>query len=396
MEQSASIFELILSSLSVFTALLFAIQVLFIRNFKSDANKNLSLFFISFTIIQLFQFLYDLHITNIAQYLISLFTPAVLCISPAAYLYALKLTGQAHNYRPVKHYLTPIIILTINVLLFISYFIISYFNINNDSFKSIVTYGLSFTNIIGLIALFSIQAIYYIQSLFKLLKQHREAIGLFFSYEEGITLSWLKTFFGGYIFFVIVAYITNFDIFDSVGWLFDALIMLYLLFVGINANRQVDIYYGLKLVDQKENKIIVHKEINNANNFSENTDEQENTDQVRIDNIKEQVVKIIKEERLYLNRELSLVDIAKKLNSNTKYVSEAINKGFDKNFISLVNEFRIEETKKQLIDPKNDLLTIEAIGYNAGFKSKSSFNTAFKKIVGITPSEYKSKKAKAL
>jgi AraC-like DNA-binding protein len=53
-----------------------------------------------------------------------------------------------------------------------------------------------------------------------------------------------------------------------------------------------------------------------------------------------------------------------------------------------VNEYRIEEVKKRMVDPAFKHLTILAIAYDAGFNSKSSFNTIFKQKTGMTPSEY--------
>ena len=59
------------------------------------------------------------------------------------------------------------------------------------------------------------------------------------------------------------------------------------------------------------------------------------------------------------------------------------------NFNRFINELRVEEARNLLVNPKNDHLTIEGIGYQAGFKSKTVFNTFFKSTVGITPSVYK-------
>ena len=58
------------------------------------------------------------------------------------------------------------------------------------------------------------------------------------------------------------------------------------------------------------------------------------------------------------------------------------------NFVSFVNSYRIAEAKKLLLDPNKYNLTIEAIGNESGFKSKSAFNGAFKKITGMTPSAF--------
>ncbi|GAL86009.1 AraC family transcriptional regulator [Sporocytophaga myxococcoides] len=98
------------------------------------------------------------------------------------------------------------------------------------------------------------------------------------------------------------------------------------------------------------------------------------------------VINLIREEKLYLQFELKLEDIANRLNLSTQYVSQAINQNENKNFFEFINSYRIEEAKK-LLRERSDL-TIEAIAYDSGFGSKAAFNRTFKKTTGQTPSEF--------
>ena len=87
--------------------------------------------------------------------------------------------------------------------------------------------------------------------------------------------------------------------------------------------------------------------------------------------------------------DFNLSKLAELVNSNSKYVSQAINQVFQKNFSTLLNECRIREACRQINTPDNyGHLTIEAIASNIGFKSRTSFIAAFKKNTGLTPSEY--------
>jgi AraC-like DNA-binding protein len=71
-----------------------------------------------------------------------------------------------------------------------------------------------------------------------------------------------------------------------------------------------------------------------------------------------------------------------------KYLlTEVLNVAMGKNFFRLVNEYRVEAVKKMLMKKKE--YSIEAIGYECGFNSKSSFFTVFKNITGLTPLQYK-------
>lgn len=97
----------------------------------------------------------------------------------------------------------------------------------------------------------------------------------------------------------------------------------------------------------------------------------------------------IKNEKNYLNAYLSLESVAEKLNLNKSYLSRIINSELEKSFSDYVNELRVEEAKIYMTNPEFKDYTLISIGLEAGFNSKSAFNSAFKKFTGLTPSEYK-------
>ena len=85
----------------------------------------------------------------------------------------------------------------------------------------------------------------------------------------------------------------------------------------------------------------------------------------------------------------TLVELAKMINSNTRYVSWVINNTYNKNFKTLLNEYRIREVCRRMEDNKNfGHLTIQAIYTSLGYSSASNFLRAFKNVNGMTPSTY--------
>lgn len=96
----------------------------------------------------------------------------------------------------------------------------------------------------------------------------------------------------------------------------------------------------------------------------------------------------IKDEGYYLLPTASLKDLAKSLGSNSNYISQIINANTNLNFNDFINQYRIEESKKRLLDKNYDHLTIEAIGNSVGFKSKATFYNAFKKHVEMSPKAF--------
>lgn len=91
---------------------------------------------------------------------------------------------------------------------------------------------------------------------------------------------------------------------------------------------------------------------------------------------------------VYVNPNLSLNDVAAATNISAKKISKAINEILGKNFFDLINGFRIEKSKALLLDKKEKGLTIEAIATQCGFNSRITFNNAFKKITGLTTSQW--------
>lgn len=109
---------------------------------------------------------------------------------------------------------------------------------------------------------------------------------------------------------------------------------------------------------------------------------------IRIDSLFRTLFEV---EKVYLDSSLSLRSLTKKMQSNEKYVSSYINTTYGMSFNSYVNKCRIEEAKALLLEKKNANFTIETIAQMAGFHSKSTFNLAFKKETGLTPSQFKVK-----
>jgi AraC-like DNA-binding protein len=104
---------------------------------------------------------------------------------------------------------------------------------------------------------------------------------------------------------------------------------------------------------------------------------------------KEKITTLMASEKLYLNPDLNLQDLSSRLNLHPNYISRIINEQFQMSYNDFVNRHRIEEAKMKLKEEDEKSKTILEIMYDAGFYSKSVFNTAFKKFTGMTPSEYR-------
>lgn len=104
--------------------------------------------------------------------------------------------------------------------------------------------------------------------------------------------------------------------------------------------------------------------------------------------IKRDILQAIEKEKIYLESDMSINKLAQHLNISRTYISQVINEKFSRNFTNFINEYRIREARRLLSDVKSRKYTIESIAQSVGFNSRPSFNNAFKKYTGITPSFY--------
>lgn len=100
------------------------------------------------------------------------------------------------------------------------------------------------------------------------------------------------------------------------------------------------------------------------------------------------LLKLVKEETIYRNPNLSLDIVAEKLGISAGYLSRLINDTTKKSFSQFINELRVKEVQKNLKSKDFAHYTILSVGLEAGFNSKASFNRNFKEIAGLTPQEY--------
>ncbi len=105
-----------------------------------------------------------------------------------------------------------------------------------------------------------------------------------------------------------------------------------------------------------------------------------------IKDINDKMLMAFDNDKLFLQQDLTLQKLARSLDVNPNYLSQAINTLHNCNFRELINKYRINYAKKLL---RNSDMKIEAVAYESGFKTISTFNVAFKKETGKTPSEYR-------
>lgn len=221
-----------------------------------------------------------------------------------------------------------------------------------------------------------IHIICYLWLAWRILLKYQSIIKDKFSTIDEINLEWLSFMIKAFAVITVIAMIHNIvPIFGNVFFRYASLILLLIvtfLFINrvlVKALNQPAVFSGIEL---EETEKYASSNLQNA----------------AIENYKAQLEKLMQDEKLYLNTELTSQDLAEQLNISSKALSQVINQGFNKSFFDFVNTYRCEEVKEILQGPDKKITIIEAM-YKSGFNSKSSFNKEFKKLIGQTPSEFK-------
>lgn len=218
---------------------------------------------------------------------------------------------------------------------------------------------------------------YHIYILYRL-GEYSKSIKQSFSSIEMISLGWLKTmigiglFFGLIMLFVMIAGPAfKFQTFEAGKWIILAMVAAMFV-ISYLAIRQPEIFQ--LAIETRDFK----KKYRTSGMSSQKSEE-----------LKQQVLDLMKNDKPFLNNLLSISDLALRLHAPIWYVSQVINEGFQMNFFDFINQYRVEEAKTLLSDSSKDHKTILEIAYEAGFNSKSTFNTAFKKYLKMTPSQFR-------
>lgn len=221
----------------------------------------------------------------------------------------------------------------------------------------------------------------------RVLNAHRERTKANFSYDEQINLKWLRNLLYGVI-AVYVVWIFEELFGDSMG-LGDSFFDL----LGVS---MIILIYSMSYLGLRQPTIFSHQEtdalvLSEENNAIDNTPKYKTSslsDDLSLELVDE-LQQLMVREQPYLNSQLSLPQLADQLGVSVNYLSQIINEQLEQNFFDFVNDYRIKQAKARLRDPNRKKDNILTIATDAGFNSKSSFYTAFKKHAGMTPGNYR-------
>lgn len=310
-----------------------------------------------------------------------------LTFGPFLYLYtrSLMLNLKKLSSKDYLHF-APFIILTI---LYFAFFQdkMSYQSANiifrKDGFMvARIVYGIIF---IGSVFFYSSLTLFIIN------KYRRAKFDSFSYFSSNNMLNWLyflsAFFLGMYIIFTIVALINIFSPFNifKIEYFSDISLIVLVFSISYFGIKQTYLFNALVGTEDDKESEVSKQKYKNSNL----------TDEIKIDYIKK-ILDFMDTEKPHLKPELTIQELSKHLNITRHNLTEILNNELGKNFFNFINEYRVEEVKKRLLDEKFAHLTIVAIASDSGFNSKSTFNSIFKQQTEKTPSKWRDDELKKL
>lgn len=364
--------------LVIFQCFLFAVLLLIVNSGKRVSNLFLSLFLIGFSLDALNTLIYwsptiKVQFLNGAINIFFFLRFSVYLIAPMLYLYVKSIIYSDYTFtKKDALHLIPL-------ALFPFYLMVLYSSYTDEQLLlSTKDYALLFNNPIFQVHLWAKDIMYVSYSVlsYVLLYKYQERLKENYSNIDSIDHTWLKILVGGFLgiwMWDFMGYVLN--LLHAPAWLGDKL--------GIAGNFLLFIFINTLVVYNLAKSGIVKKVVSPSMTPSSESKEQDASDQMTI----EKLSKAMLEQKLFLDPELTIEQLAEHTNLSIRKISNTINRHFNQNFYDYINCYRIDQAKEILtkVGPNASMLEVMT---DAGFNSKSTFYRAFKKQLNLTPTQF--------
>jgi len=380
----------IISVLIPFEALLFTIYILSLKVEHKISNVFIALFIFESGLESIMPFLYENVFITYPQFALILDTLFFLQL-PLLYLYIKSTLFKDFELRKTDLlHLVPILI--VNLIALFNYHILPL-----ESKKAILIGGMR--DLQGLVyityAVLVLQLVIYAFLSFKEINKYKQIVKENYSDIGKYNYRWIRQLLFAFVFILVVSVIKNFawsfimpKLHEKLFLFLNGSVLVFITWIIYKALKRPYLFSSLNSQIKLIKELIQEKEMmDKANDKNQLTNEEKK--------LLEKLENHMAEEKPFLEPTLTLHDLAMQLKTSTRELSVLINKTYKKHYFDFVNSYRIEEAITILLNPSAEKLTVLEIMYDVGFNSKSSFNSAFKKHTGITPTAYKKRHSKS-
>ena len=302
---------------------------------------------------------------------------------PFLYLYILFLSGQQrYRWLYLLHYIPAVLVVLILSCILPDIFVPGQVGrVILSEFQPIFQ---------GIVVGITISGIVYVLLSLRLLGRHRRNIVGQLSNTDKITLNWIRYLILGMSTIWVVVIFVN-----SPQALY-VVVALFIFFIGYFGIRQVGVFSNVIPIHEVVPSAMLRTPLEGLKDGDVITAEKVKYEKNRLEEneskrIHAELSTLMKKQECYKDPELTLGDLAKKLNVHPAILSQIINTKEAKSFYDYVNSFRVEAFKALLLKPESGQYTMLALAFECGFNSKTSFNRNFKKITAMSPSAYAKK-----
>lgn len=323
------------------------------------------------------------------------FVPFVhsLAIGPLLYFYVRAISNYTFKIKGKMflHLLPAFIYLGVNVLMTLAdLFLFENYNLTNEyedpDFAAWYT------------ILSTISILVYLFLSIKHYRDYKKFTQITTSFADLASLKWLQNFLYAYAILTILPVIkeilSNFLFFEKLRyygpWYYFVAFAVVVYYIAINAYHAI--HLPLRRIQFSPHSLAPYQLL--ADN---DLDEEEDLVAVEVQvlpvdekliQLKNKLKDLMEEEVLFERSDLTLTDVALKLDTNAVILSKVVNQQFALNFNDYVNQYRVNAVIERIKDPKFKNQTLLAIAFDAGFNSKATFNRAFKKFTNKNPKDY--------
>lgn len=363
----------------IFLSLLFLLK----RGDKSGSNTILGLLLLALSMIILEIFLnYTRYMLNV-MYLFSFANSLIFTIGPLLFLYIRRML-----YGHTRHSMLHFIPFFIYFLYYLFYFNLQgeqlkfnaynqWYDLGLPYFRDVARREFWIINSLGIQHYYTYFAAihfttYIILSLVTFTSYIRKSRDSFFSISS-FQIRWLRNLILAFIFFLLIAVIIALSVkIGTYNYVHSTYLACLMYFISFNYISNSIFFSGS----------------DNGMTSSMKYAKSSLSDELK-QQLLEKIIHLIEDEKLFKDNLFSLSSLAKRAGASSNHVSQVINECINKSFYDYLASCRVNEAKLILQSGRNQDITIEQLAYEVGYNSKSAFNSAFKKLVGSSPSDYR-------
>ncbi|MEO1030561.1 MAG: AraC family transcriptional regulator [Bacteroidota bacterium] len=353
----------------VIQGFVFGLVVWTTKKYKSTSNYLLATLIVVYSLNNLQYYLQDADITSYEDLFLYYFVNWADLLSVLLYLYVFKFLFPTKPIPKKAYYLFSLFLLTFSIATI--YKVGKALNVSGEWLLRLRHYLDTYAELLS-----ATLHVLVLVACFKMMMKFRAKNKVYDVENVRPQLQWLRKTLIGLLILTLLWIVLTFLYMKYPGQ-----ISFYPLWIGI----AILVYWLGHIGIYRYGVIQERKHIRSQSKTNSNVKLPVKTKRVIIERLKQYLV----EERQFLNPNLSLEQTAEVLELSQGHLSKIINQDLQMSFKDYVNGLRVEEAKRYLKDKSFSNYTLLAVGLEAGFNSKTAFNTSFKKITGVTPSQFK-------